>query len=104
MTMVWSPEASPFGRVPSCVVAAASGCFLLSHMYFQPKIADSWEKEVQQPNPSKPHSSEEGGHNYCDAAIHHCPWLVPQGEQLQPNSFRAPFLSKLHHTGGGAFA
>lgn len=39
----------------------------------------------------------------CDAAVHHCPWLVPRGEELQPSSLRAPFLSKLYHTGGEAF-
>lgn len=74
-------------------------------MYFQPKIADSWEQGVQQPNPSKPHSSEEGGPKLlCDAAIHHCPWVVPGGEQLQPSCLKAPFLSKLYQRGGGAFA
>lgn len=73
-------------------------CFLLCDMYFQPKTSYSWKKGVQQPNPSKPHSSEEGGPKFlCDAVIHPCPWLAPGGKQFQTNRSRAPFLSKLYH-------
>lgn len=33
MTTEWSPEASPFGRVPGCVVIAVLGFLALSHIF-----------------------------------------------------------------------
>lgn len=63
------------------------------------------KKGIQEPNPFKANSSEEGEPKLLsDAAIHHSPWLVPQGKQVQPNSLRVPFLSKLCHSRSGAFA
>lgn len=99
---MWSPEAwfwVYFWRISFYSVVF---CFITYNSRLRVQIPG--RRGIQQPNPSKPNSSEGGPKLLCDAAIHHGPWLVPWGKQLQPNSLRVPFFSKLCHSRGGEFA
>lgn len=99
---VWSPEAwfwVYFWLISFFWVVC---CFITYNSRLRLQIPG--RRGIQQPNPAKPNSSEGGPKLLCDAAIHHSLWLVPWGKQLQPSSSRVPFLSKLCHSRGGAFA